>query len=81
MKLPSDFGNEMSKALNWKLEQVAESFTLEEDEEGYFWARLKPKKFLEKPELAARAAAGSNPTEPSGGCPGARLQFWEAKKK
>ena len=56
MKLPSDFGNEISKALNWKLEQVAEWFTLEEDKEGYFWARLKPKKFLEKPEFKTMCA-------------------------
>ena len=56
MKLPSDFGNEISKALNWKLEQVAEWFTLEEDKEGYFWARLKPKKFLETPEFKTMCA-------------------------
>ena len=56
MKLPSDFGNEISKALNWKLEQVLEWFTLEEDKEGYFWARLKPKKFLEKPEFKTMCA-------------------------
>jgi ParB family chromosome partitioning protein len=56
LKLPSDFGNEISKALNWKLEQVAEWFTLEEDKEGYFWARLKPKKFLEKPEFKTMCA-------------------------
>ena len=56
MKLPSDFGNEISKALNWKLEQVAEWFTLEEDKEGYFWARLKPKKFLDKPEFKTMCA-------------------------
>ena len=81
MKLPSDFGNEISKALNWKLEQVAEWFTLEEDKGGYFWVRLKPIKFLEKPGLAARAAAGSNPGEPSGGRPGTRLQFLGGIKK
>jgi len=56
LKLPSDFGNEISKALNWKLEQVAEWFTLEEDKEGYFWARLKPKKFLETPEFKTMCA-------------------------
>ena len=56
MKLPSDFGDEISKALNWKLEQVAEWFTLEEDKEGCFWARLKPKKFLEKPEFKTMCA-------------------------
>jgi hypothetical protein len=56
LKLPSDFGNEISKALNWKLEQVAEWFTLEEDKEGYFWARLKPKKLLEKPEFKTMCA-------------------------
>jgi ParB family chromosome partitioning protein len=56
LKLPSDFGNEISKALNWKLEQVAEWFTLEEDKEGYFWALLKPKKFLEKPEFKTMCA-------------------------
>jgi ParB/RepB/Spo0J family partition protein len=56
LKLPSDFGNEISKALNWKLEQIAEWFTLEEDKEGYFWARLKPKKFLETPEFKTMCA-------------------------
>jgi hypothetical protein len=81
LKLPSDFGNEISKALNWKLEQVLEWFTLEEDKEGYFWARLKLTKFLETPELAARAAADSNPTEPSGGRLGARLRFVGGKKE
>lgn len=42
--------------MNWKLEEVAEWFTLEEDKEGYFWARLKPKKFLEKPEFKTMCA-------------------------
>jgi ParB family chromosome partitioning protein len=56
LKLPSDFGNEISKALNWKLKQVAEWFTLEEDKEGYFWARLKPKKFLQTPEFKTMCA-------------------------
>jgi len=56
LKLPSDFGNEISKALNWKLEEVAEWFTLEEDKEGYFWARLKPKKFLQTPEFKTMCA-------------------------
>ena len=56
VKLLGDFDNEIRKALNSKLEQVAEWFTLEEDKEGYFWALLKPKKFLEKPEFKTMCA-------------------------
>jgi len=40
VKLLGDFDNEIRKALNSKLEQVAEWFTLEEDKEGYFCTKV-----------------------------------------
>jgi ParB family chromosome partitioning protein len=35
---------------------VDQLFDFSEDKEGYFWARLKPKKFLEKPEFKTMCA-------------------------
>jgi len=51
MKLPSDFGNEIAKALGLSMKAVEELFEFEEDKEGFFYAKLKEKKFLEKPEF------------------------------
>jgi hypothetical protein len=51
MKLPSDFGNEIVKALGLSMKVIEELFEFEEDKEGFFYAKLKPKKFLEKPEF------------------------------
>ncbi|HLE74950.1 MAG TPA: ParB/RepB/Spo0J family partition protein [Candidatus Bathyarchaeia archaeon] len=48
VNLPSDFAKAVADALGWKLAQVDDAFDFEEDKQGFFWAKLKPKKFLEK---------------------------------
>jgi ParB/RepB/Spo0J family partition protein len=51
--LPSDFAKAVADALGWKLAQVDDAFDFEEDKEGFFWAKLKPKKFLENLQFRA----------------------------
>jgi ParB/RepB/Spo0J family partition protein len=51
LKLSSDFAKKIAEAFNWSLAAVDSTFEFEEDREGYFWARLQPKKFLDKPEF------------------------------
>jgi ParB/RepB/Spo0J family partition protein len=53
LTLPSDFAVKIAELLNWKLAGVDEWFEFSEDKEGYFWAKLRPKKFLEKPDWLA----------------------------
>ncbi len=48
VKLPADFANEVGKMLGLSLKVVEDFFEFEEDKQGYFYARLKPKKFLDK---------------------------------
>jgi ParB/RepB/Spo0J family partition protein len=51
LKLPSDFAAKIAETLNWKLAQVTDTFEIEEGKDGYFYARLKPKKWLDKPDF------------------------------
>lgn len=51
--LPSDFAKKIADTLNWKLSIVEEMLDFAEDKEGYFWATLKPKKVLDKPDFIA----------------------------
>lgn len=53
LQLPADFAAKIAKALNWKLAAVQETFTFEEDKQGFFWAKLKPKLHLDKPDFIA----------------------------
>ena len=50
-KLPSDFAKEIAKSLGMMDKWVDEWFDIEEDKQGYFIAKLKPKKFLEKDQF------------------------------
>jgi ParB family chromosome partitioning protein len=47
LELPADFAKAIADALGWKLAQVDDTFDFEEDKQGFFWAKLKPKKFLD----------------------------------
>jgi len=49
--LPADFALKIAETLNWKLAQVTDSLEIEEGKDGYFYARLKPKKWLDKPDF------------------------------
>jgi ParB family chromosome partitioning protein len=51
LALPADFAKKIAETLNWKLGVVEETFNFNEDKDGYFWATLKPKKFLDKPDF------------------------------
>lgn len=51
MKLPSDFAKEIAKSLGMSDKWVDEWFDVEEDKEGYFVAKLKAKKFLERDQF------------------------------
>jgi ParB family chromosome partitioning protein len=51
--LPADYAAKIADRLNWKLAQVAETLEIEEQKDGYFYAKLKPKKFLDKPDFQA----------------------------
>jgi ParB family chromosome partitioning protein len=53
MKLPSDFAKKIADTFNWKLAVVEDFFEFSEDKEGFFWCKLKPKKFLDKPDFVA----------------------------
>jgi hypothetical protein len=43
-----DFSKKIAEALNVKLSVVEEYFDVDEDKQGFFYAKLKPKKFLDK---------------------------------
>ena len=51
LKLPSDFAKEIAQSLGMTEKWVDEWFDIEEDKQGYFIAKLKPKKFLEKEQF------------------------------
>jgi len=51
LRLPSDFAKKIAETFNWKLVTVEEFFDVSEDKDGYFWAKLKAKKFLDKPDF------------------------------
>lgn len=53
VKLPTEFATKIAEQLNWKLAAVQDFFDFTEDKTGFFWAKLKPKKFLEKPDFNA----------------------------
>lgn len=56
LKLPSDFAKEIAKVLEWSINQVNDCLEFSEDKEGFFYAKLKEKKFLEKPEFKKMCA-------------------------
>lgn len=56
INLPSDFAKEIAKSLGMTDKWVDEWFTVEEDKQGYFIAKLKPKKFLEKDQFRTMCA-------------------------
>jgi ParB family chromosome partitioning protein len=56
MKLPSEFAEEIAKILGWKVDQVNETFEIEEDKQGFFVAKLKPKHFLENLQFRTMCA-------------------------
>jgi len=56
VNLPSDFAKAIADALGWKLIQVDDTFDFDEDKAGFFWAKLKPKKFLEKSDFRTMCA-------------------------
>jgi N6-adenosine-specific RNA methylase IME4/ParB-like chromosome segregation protein Spo0J len=51
LKLPSDLAKKIAETFNWTLNQVTDTFNIEERKDGYFYAQLKPKKFLDKPDF------------------------------
>jgi len=51
LKLPSDFAQKIAECFGMTAQGVDQLFDFSEDKQGFFWARLKPKKFLEKPEF------------------------------
>jgi len=51
INLPSDFAKEIAKSLGMSDKWVDEWFDIEEDKQGYFVAKLKPKKYLEKDQF------------------------------
>jgi ParB family chromosome partitioning protein len=53
LKLPTDLAAKIGETLNWKIATVNDYFEFNEDKEGYFWAQLKPKRTLEKPDFIA----------------------------
>jgi len=56
LKLPSDFAKKIAETFNWKVTTVEDTFDFSEDKEGFFWAKLKPKKFLDKPDFRTLCA-------------------------
>jgi len=53
LQLPTDFAKKIADTFNWKLAVVDDFFDFSEDKEGFFWCKLKPKKFLDKPDFVA----------------------------
>jgi ParB/RepB/Spo0J family partition protein len=53
LKIPSDFAKKIADTLNRKLTEIEETLDFHEDKDGYFWATLKPKKVLDKPDFIA----------------------------
>ena len=51
VNLTSDFAKEIAKSLGMADKWVDEWFEINEDKQGYFTAKLKPKKFLEKDQF------------------------------
>jgi ParB family chromosome partitioning protein len=51
INLPSDFAKEIAQSLGMTEKWVDEWFDVEEDKQGYFVAKLKPKKWLEKDQF------------------------------
>jgi hypothetical protein len=54
--LPSDFAKEIAKSLGVTDKWVDEYFEVEEDKQGFFVAKLKPKKFLENDQFRTMCA-------------------------
>jgi ParB family chromosome partitioning protein len=56
VNLPSDFAKKIAKSLGMTDKWVDEWFEIDENKEGYFIAKLKPKKFLEKDQFRTLCA-------------------------
>ena len=56
LKLPSDFAMKIAQALGMTEKWVDEWFDIEEDKQGYFVAKLKAKKFLERDQFRTLCA-------------------------
>jgi ParB family chromosome partitioning protein len=56
INLPSDFAKEIAKSLGMTEKWVDEWFEIDENKQGYFIAKLKPKKFLEKDQFRTLCA-------------------------
>jgi ParB family chromosome partitioning protein len=56
INLPSDFAKQICQSLGVTEKWVDEWFDIEEDKQGYFIAKLKPKKFLEKQQFRTLCA-------------------------
>jgi ParB/RepB/Spo0J family partition protein len=56
MKLPSDFAKKIQESLGVSAKAVEQLFTVEEDKNGYFTAKLNPKQFLDKSQFKTMCA-------------------------
>jgi ParB/RepB/Spo0J family partition protein len=56
LSLPSDFAKLIAETLSMTDQGVEEYFDVSEDKEGFFWAKLKPKKFLDTSQFKAMCA-------------------------
>jgi ParB/RepB/Spo0J family partition protein len=51
LKLPHNLAEKIAQTFNWKIAEVDETFLFEEDKQGYFYVKLKPKRFLDKSQF------------------------------
>jgi len=56
ISLPQDFAKEIAQSLGMTDKWVDECFEIDENKEGYFIAKLKPKKFLERDQFRTLCA-------------------------
>jgi ParB/RepB/Spo0J family partition protein len=56
VKLPSDFAKKIGECLGATPLAIAELFEIEEDKQGFFIAKLKPKQFLDKAQFKSMCA-------------------------
>lgn len=56
LRLQTDFAVKIADSLGWKVQQVLDNFEFDEDKQGLFWAKLKPKHHLEKHEFRTMCA-------------------------
>lgn len=53
INMPDEFAMKIADSLNWQLAAVQETFEFSEDKQGFFWAKLRPKTHLDKPDFIA----------------------------